>query len=88
LKYPFFISSALKNQPTSYAVGVSLLLERGSYCNDRDTHPTDAKLLTKARIALVKLAKKQGVDLRQSYCRVGKASLPNQPAMPTHRQYI
>jgi transposase, IS5 family len=36
------------------------------------TFPTDAKLLNRAREKLVKLAKKQGVELRQSYARVGK----------------
>jgi IS5 family transposase len=37
--------------------------------------PTDAKLLHRAREKLVKLAKKHGVQLRQSYTRVGKAVL-------------
>lgn len=37
--------------------------------------PTDAKLLNRAREKLVKLAKKLGVDLRQSYTRVGKFEL-------------
>lgn len=36
--------------------------------------PTDARLLNKARVALVRLAKKLGIDLRQSYERVGKAA--------------
>lgn len=39
------------------------------------TFPTDAKLLNRAREKLVKLAKKLGVDLRQSYVRVGKFAL-------------
>jgi IS5 family transposase len=39
------------------------------------TFPTDAKLLNRAREKLVKLAKKLGVDLRQSYTRVGKFAL-------------
>ena len=34
--------------------------------------PTDAKLLNRAREKLVKLAKNNGVGLRQSYARVGK----------------
>lgn len=34
-------------------------------------HPTDAKLLNRSRERLVRLAKKQGVDLRQSYQRKG-----------------
>ncbi len=38
-------------------------------------HPTDAKLMHRARERLVKLAKKTGVSLRQSYERVGKRAL-------------
>ena len=37
--------------------------------------PTDAKLLHRAREKLVALAKKTGLDLRQSYTRVGKFAL-------------
>jgi transposase, IS5 family len=37
--------------------------------------PTDAKLLNRAREKLVKLAKRLGVELRQSYTRVGKFAL-------------
>jgi IS5 family transposase len=37
--------------------------------------PTDAKLLNRARERLVRLAKKVGLDLRQSYVRVGKRAL-------------
>src|SRR5262249_2473774 len=37
--------------------------------------PTDAKLLNRARERLVGLAKKVGVELRQSYRRVGKFAL-------------
>jgi transposase, IS5 family len=37
--------------------------------------PTDAKLLNRAREKLVSLAKKVGIDLRQSYVWVGKAAL-------------
>ena len=37
--------------------------------------PTDAKLLNRAREKLVTLAKKVGLDLRQSYTRVGKFAL-------------
>jgi IS5 family transposase len=37
--------------------------------------PTDAKLLNRARERLVRLAKKRGVRLRQSYRRVGKQAL-------------
>ena len=39
------------------------------------TFPTDAKLLNRAREKLVKLAKRTGVVLRQSYARVGKFAL-------------
>lgn len=39
------------------------------------TFPTDAKLMNRAREKLVKLAKKTGVVLRQSYTRVGKFAL-------------
>src|ERR1700704_1287578 len=39
------------------------------------TFPTDARLLNRAREKLVKLAKKLGVELRQSYARVGKFAL-------------
>jgi len=37
--------------------------------------PTGAKLLNRARERLVALAKKAGLDLRQSYARVGKFAL-------------
>jgi len=37
--------------------------------------PTDAKLLNRARERLVRLCKKLGVELRQSYRRVGKLAL-------------
>jgi IS5 family transposase len=37
--------------------------------------PTDAKLLNRAREKLVKLARQVGLDLRQSYVRVGKRAL-------------
>jgi IS5 family transposase len=39
------------------------------------TFPTDAKLIHRARERLVRLAKKKGVRLRQSYARVGKIAL-------------
>jgi IS5 family transposase len=37
--------------------------------------PTDAKLINRAREKLVTLARKHGLDLRQSYVRVGKFAL-------------
>lgn len=39
------------------------------------TFPTDAKLLNRARVRLVALAKEHGVVLRQSYTRLGRAAL-------------
>src|SRR5438045_5588249 len=39
------------------------------------TFPTDAKLIHRARERLVRLAKRHGVRLRQSYVRVGKIAL-------------
>jgi IS5 family transposase len=39
------------------------------------TFPTDAKLLNRAPVMLVKLARKHGVRLRQGYPRVGKRTL-------------
>jgi transposase, IS5 family len=39
------------------------------------TFPTDAKLMQRARERLVKLARRHGVGLRQSYARVGKFAL-------------
>ena len=43
--------------------------------------PTDARLMHRARERLVRLAKKTGVSLRQSYERVGK------PALIAHQRY-
>jgi len=43
--------------------------------------PTDAKLLNRARERLVRLAKKLGVSLRQSYRRVGKLGPHQAPAL-------
>lgn len=37
--------------------------------------PTDARLYDRARERLVKKARKEGIELRQSYCRVGKVLL-------------
>jgi len=37
--------------------------------------PTDAKLLNRARVRLVRLSKKHGLRLRESYARVGKLAL-------------
>ena len=37
--------------------------------------PTDAKLMNRAREIMVRLAKRHGLELRQSYARVGKLAL-------------
>jgi IS5 family transposase len=37
--------------------------------------PTDAELMNRAREKLVRLAKENGLELRQSYTRVGKFAL-------------
>src|SRR6202790_670620 len=51
------------------------------------TFPTDAKLLNRAREKLVKLAKKLGVELRQSYTRVGKFELIRHQRYAHARQF-
>ena len=51
------------------------------------TFPTDAKLVNKAREKLVKLAKKFGVALRQSYERVGKVELIKHQRYAHARQF-
>jgi len=48
--------------------------------------PTDARLYHKARRALVRLAQKAGIRLRQSYERVGKAALFRQARYAHARQ--
>lgn len=49
--------------------------------------PTDAKLLNRARERLVRLAKKCGVELRQSYTRVGKWALMKQQRYAHAKQF-
>jgi IS5 family transposase len=51
------------------------------------TYPTDAKLVNRAREKLVKLAKKFGVVLRQSYARVGKIELIKHQRYAHARQF-
>ena len=51
------------------------------------TFPTDAKLVNRAREKLVKLAKKHGVELRQSYARVGKLALIKHQRYAHARQF-
>lgn len=49
--------------------------------------PTDARLLHRARVRLVRLAKKQGVCLRQSYARLGKIALIQQQRYAHAKQF-
>jgi transposase, IS5 family len=49
--------------------------------------PTDAKLLNRARQILVRLAKKRGLNLRQSYARVGKLALIKQQRYAHAKQF-
>jgi transposase, IS5 family len=51
------------------------------------TFPTDAKLVNRAREKLVKLAKRLGVKLRQSYERVGKVALIKHQRYAHARQF-
>jgi transposase, IS5 family len=51
------------------------------------TFPTDARLLHKARIALVRMAKRQGIELRQSYERIGKAAFVRSQRYAHARQF-
>jgi IS5 family transposase len=51
------------------------------------TFPTDAKLVNRAREKLVKLAKRLGVVLRQSYGRVGKIELIRHQRYAHARQF-
>jgi IS5 family transposase len=51
------------------------------------TFPTDAKLMHRARERLVRLAKKHGVLLRQSYARVGKVTLIQQQRYAHAKQF-
>jgi transposase, IS5 family len=45
--------------------------------------PTDARLLNRAHEILVRLAKRQGLALRQTYARVGSSPRSSISAMPT-----
>jgi IS5 family transposase len=49
--------------------------------------PTDAKLVNRAREKLVALAKKTGIELRQSYARVGKLALIKQQRYVHAKQF-
>jgi IS5 family transposase len=48
--------------------------------------PTDARLYQKARCVLVREAKRAGLDLRQSYARVGKRALQKQARYASAQQ--
>ena len=50
-------------------------------------HPTDARSLSRARERLVDLAKSEGIELRQSYVRVGKQELHQQSRYAHARQF-
>ncbi|MCE7031021.1 IS5 family transposase [Jiella avicenniae] len=50
-------------------------------------HPTDAKLMQRSRERLVRLAKTLGIDLRQSYERVGKYALIKQQRYAHAKQF-
>jgi len=50
-------------------------------------HPSDAKLMNRARERLVRLARKHGVALRQSYARVGKLALIKQQRYAHAKQF-
>ncbi len=50
-------------------------------------HPTDARLLDRAREKLVKQAQAEGVQLRQSYVRVGKQALLMQSRYAHAKQF-
>ena len=49
--------------------------------------PTDARLINRARETLVRLARKLGVELRQSYARVGKFALIKHQRYAHARQF-
>ena len=51
------------------------------------TYPTDGKLMHRARERLVRLAQKLGIDLRQSYARVGKYALIKQQRYAHAKQF-
>ncbi|BDA82685.1 IS5 family transposase [Aureimonas sp. SA4125] len=50
-------------------------------------HPTDARLMHRARERLVRLAKTLGLDLRQSYARLGKIALIRQQRYAHAKQF-
>lgn len=64
--------SCERNQSGSrQGVGFSKIILDTTVQEKAVAYPTDARLAHKARRRLVRLAKKRGLDLRQSYERVG-----------------
>lgn len=58
-------------QPESFAaVNVDTTVQEKAIA-----HPTDARLYHKARVALVRQAQRAGIDLRQSYVRLGRRAV-------------
>ena len=84
----------LVGETISTALRTEVLKESSLTCVNVDTtvqekavaFPTDARLYQKARIALVRAAKKRGVALRQSYKRLGKQALIQQGRYSHARQ--
>ena len=84
----------LVGETISTALRTKVLKESSLTCVNVDTtvqekavaFPTDARLYQKARIALVRAAKKRGVALRQSYKRLGKQALIQQGRYSHARQ--
>jgi hypothetical protein len=62
-------TKALRHSDLSHVIVDTTVQEKAAM------FPTDARLLDRARVRLVKLAKKHGVTLRQSSVRVGKLAL-------------
>ena len=51
------------------------------------SYPTDSKLLNRSRVRLVRLCRKQGVTLRQSYARKGPRALQQANRYSHAKQY-
>ena len=62
-------------QPCDLRIPRRVIVEHHGAAQEHPHVPTDAKLLHRARERLVALAQKVGLDLRQSYARVGKFAL-------------
>ncbi len=87
--------AALLQESLSVAVGTGAMAPQDTLRVIVDTtvqpknvmFPTDAKLLHRAREKLVALAKQVGLDLRQSYTRVGKFALIKQQRYAHAKQF-